>query len=94
MKNYLTFVIQLFDRTVMGRIDVRVPDEQEELIDNLVEGEYGSRSEFVREAIRNEIRERIDLKQLREAENRMEEIEDGEVETISHDEVKKLAGLK
>lgn len=78
----------------MGRIDVRVPDDQEKIIDNLVEGEYKNRSEFVREAIRNEIRERIDVKQLREAQERMREIEDEEVNTVSHDEVRTLAGLE
>lgn len=78
----------------MGRIDVRVPDEQEDLIDKIAEGEYSSRSEFVREAIRNEIRERIDVNQLRDAKARMEKIESGEAETVSHEKVKELAGLE
>lgn len=78
----------------MGRIDVRIPDEQEELINSLAEGEYNSRSEFVREAIRNEIRERIDLKQLMEAKDRMRDIEDEEVKKIGHDKVRELAGLE
>ena len=84
----------MFDRTVMGRIDVRVPDEQERLISELAGSEnYGSRSEFVREAVRNEIRERIDFKQLREAKKRMQEVEDDEVEPVDHEEVKEKAGI-
>lgn len=76
----------------MGRIDVRVPDEQEKLIKELAGKEnYGSRSEFVREAIRNEIRERIDLKQMREAKKRIQEIEDEEAELVDHEEVKERA---
>ena len=79
----------------MGRIDVRVPDEQERLIRELAENEnYGSRSEFVREAVRNEIRERVDFKQMREAKKRLQEIEDEEVELVDHDEVKKRAGIE
>jgi Arc/MetJ-type ribon-helix-helix transcriptional regulator len=79
----------------MGRIDVRVPDEQEELIAELAGSQnYGSRSEFVREAVRNEIRERIDLKQLREAKKRIDEIESGEAELVVHEEVKEKAGIE
>jgi Arc/MetJ-type ribon-helix-helix transcriptional regulator len=79
----------------MGRIDVRVPDEQEELIAELAGSQnYGSRSEFVREAVRNEIRERIDLKQLREAKKRIDEIESGEAELVDHEEVKEKAGIE
>jgi Arc/MetJ-type ribon-helix-helix transcriptional regulator len=79
----------------MGRIDVRVPDEQEELIAELAGSQnYGSRSEFVREAVRNEIRERIDLKQLREAKKRIDEIESGEAELVGHEEVKEKAGIE
>lgn len=79
----------------MGRIDVRVPDEQEKLIRELSQKEnYGSRSEFVREAIRNEIRERIEFKQMREAKKRIQEIEDEEVELVEHEEVKKQAEIE
>jgi Arc/MetJ-type ribon-helix-helix transcriptional regulator len=79
----------------MGRIDVRVPDEQERLIKELAGKEnYGSRSEFVREAIRNEIRERIDFKQMREAKKRIKEMEDEEVELVDHEEVKEKAGIE
>lgn len=75
----------------MGRIDVRVPDEQEKLIKELTtEENYSSRSEFVREAIRNEIRERIDLKQLQKAKKRIED----DAELVDHEEVKERAGLK
>ena len=79
----------------MGRIDVRVPDEQEKLIKELAGKEnYGSRSEFIREAIRNEIRERIDFKQMREATKRIQEIENEEVELVDHEEVKEKAGIE
>ncbi|MFB6294153.1 MAG: type II toxin-antitoxin system ParD family antitoxin [Candidatus Nanohaloarchaea archaeon] len=78
----------------MAKIDVRVPDEQGALIDQLAEsGQYSSRSEFVREAIRNEIRERIDRKQLREAKARLDELRDGEVEPVEHADVKEQAGI-
>ena len=79
----------------MGRIDVRVPDKQEKLIGELAgEENYGNRSEFVREAIRNEIRERIDLKQMKEAKKRIEEVENGEAKLIDHEEVKEKTGIK
>ena len=79
----------------MGRIDVRVPDKQEKLIGELAgEENYGNRSEFVREAIRNEIRERIDLKQMKEAKKRIKEVENGEAKLIDHEEVKEKTGIK
>jgi len=94
-QRHLTFVTQLCDRSGMGRIDVRVPDKQEKLIEELAGKEnYGNRSEFVREAIRNEIRERIDLKQMKEAKKRIQETENEEVELVDHEEVKEKAGIE
>lgn len=93
MQTDLISVTRLYDRT-MGRIDVRVPDDQEKMIDQLADREhYESRSEFVREAIRNEIRERIDLKQMREAKRRIQELEEENTELVDHREVKKQADI-
>lgn len=79
----------------MAKVDVRIPDEQKEIIDRMAESEsYGSRSEFVREAIRNEIRERTELKQLKQAKLRMEGIKEGSRETRSHEEVKQKARIE
>jgi Arc/MetJ-type ribon-helix-helix transcriptional regulator len=79
---------------VLGKIDVRVPDLQEKLINELAEEEqYSSKSEFVREAIRNEIRERTDRKQLKRAKERLDEMKEGGLELVDHSDVKKQAGI-
>jgi Arc/MetJ-type ribon-helix-helix transcriptional regulator len=79
----------------MASVGVRIPEDQEKKIEEVVEEEaYPSKSEFVREAIRNELRERISRKQLEEIMRRKERHERGEGETISHEELMKEAGLE
>lgn len=79
----------------MTSVGVRIPEDQEKKIEEVVEEEdYPSKSEFVREAIRNELRERIDRKTLEEIKRRKEEVENGEAELVSHEEVMKEAGLE
>lgn len=79
----------------MAKVDIRIPDEQKELIDEMAELEnYGSRSEFIREAVRNEIRERKELKDLKEAERRLKGIKNSSRDTARHEKVKKPAGLE
>lgn len=79
----------------MGRVDTRIPDAEEELLDQIKEAEnYPSRSELVREAIREMINRKIEREELKEVKRRMEEVEKGEVELKSHEEVMKDAGLE
>lgn len=79
----------------MGRVDTRIPDEEEKLLDRIAESEnYQSRSELVREAIRRIISSKIEREELREVKKRMEEVESGEVETVSDEEVMEEAGLQ
>ena len=79
----------------MGRVDTRIPDAEEELLDKIAESEnYQSRSELVREAIREMINSKIEREELREVKRRMKEVESGEVELKSHEEVMKDAGLE
>lgn len=76
-------------------IGVRLPDEQEREVEKVVEEEnYPSKSEFVREALRNELRERMNKKELQEVKKRKEEVESGEAELKSHEEVMEEAGLE
>ncbi|QGA80927.1 DUF6290 family protein [Candidatus Nanohalobium constans] len=71
-------------------IGVRLPDEQEKEVEKVVEEEnYPSKSEFVREALRNELRDRMNKKELQEVKKRKEE--DGDLK--SHEEVMEEAGL-
>ncbi|MFB6158759.1 MAG: DUF6290 family protein [Candidatus Nanohalobium sp.] len=79
----------------MTSVGVRISEDQEKRIEKVVEEEnYPSKSEFVREAIRNELRERIDRKTLEEVKRRKEEVESGEAELVSHEEVMREAGLE
>lgn len=76
-------------------IGIRLPEEQEKEVEKVVEEEnYPSKSEFVREALRNELRRRINEKELEEVKRRKEEVESGEAELKSHEEVMKEAGIK
>jgi Arc/MetJ-type ribon-helix-helix transcriptional regulator len=76
-------------------IGVRLPAEQEREVEKVVEEEnYPSKSEFVREALRNELRERMNKKELQEVKKRKEEVENGEAELESHEEVMEEAGLE
>lgn len=80
---------------VMGRVDTRIPDAEEELLDQIAESEnYQSRSELVREAIREMISSKIEREELREVKRRMEEVERGEAELVKDEEVMKEAGLE
>lgn len=79
----------------MGRVDTRIPDSEEELLDQIKEAEnYPSRSELVREAIREMISRKIEREELKEVKRRMEKVESGEAELKSHEEVMKDAGLE
>jgi Arc/MetJ-type ribon-helix-helix transcriptional regulator len=79
----------------MGRVDTRLPDEEERLLNEIAESEnYQSRSELVREAIRDIINRKIEREELKEVKRRMKEVESGEVELKSHEEVMKNAGLE
>jgi Arc/MetJ-type ribon-helix-helix transcriptional regulator len=79
----------------MGRVDTRLPDEEEKLLNEIAESEnYQSRSELVREAIRDIINRKIEREELKEVKRRMKELESGEVELKSHEEVMKNAGLE
>ena len=76
-------------------IGVRMPEEQEKQVERVVEEEnYPSKSEFVREALRNELRKRINKRELEEVKERKEEVQKGEAELESHEEVMKEAGLE
>jgi len=76
-------------------IGVRMPEEQEREVERVVEEEnYPSKSEFVREALRNELRKRVNRKELKEVKDRKEEVESGEADLKSHEEVMKEAGLE
>ena len=76
-------------------IGVRLPEEQEKEVEKVVEEEnYPSKSEFIREALRNELRERINKRELEEVKKRKEEVEKGEADLKSHDEVMKESGLE
>ena len=76
-------------------IGVRLPEEQEKEVEKVVEEEnYPSKSEFIREALRNELRERINKRELKEVKKRKEEVEKGEADLKSHEEVMKEAGLE
>ncbi len=81
--------------STMGRVDTRIPDAEEELLDQIKEAEnYPSRSELVREAIREMISRKIEREELKEVKRRMEKVERGETELKSHEEVMKDAGLE
>jgi len=76
-------------------IGVRIPEEQEKEVERVVEEEnYPSKSEFVREALRNELRRRVNRKELEEVKERKEKVESGEEELKSHEEVMEEAGLE
>jgi len=75
-------------------IGVRLPEEQEKEVEKVVKEEnYPSKSEFIREALRNELRERINKRELEQVKKRKEEVEKGEADLKSHEEVMKKAGL-
>jgi Arc/MetJ-type ribon-helix-helix transcriptional regulator len=79
----------------MGRVDTRIPDEEEEILDRITEAEnYPSRSELVREAIREMISRRVEREELKEVKRRMEEVRNGEAELKSHEEVKEELDLE
>lgn len=76
-------------------IGVRLPKDQEEEVERVVEEEnYPSKSEFVREALRNELRKRVDSSELEEVKKRKEKVEDGVADLKSHEEVMEKAGLE
>lgn len=76
-------------------IGVRLPEDQEKEVEKVVEEEnYPSKSEFVREALRNELRERRNKKELEEVKRRKEEVESGEAELKDHEEAMEKAGLE
>lgn len=76
-------------------IGVRIPEEQEKEVEKVVEDEnYPSKSEFVREALRNELRRRKTREELEEVKKRKEKVESGESELKTHEEVMKEAGLE
>ncbi|MFB6116240.1 MAG: ribbon-helix-helix protein, CopG family [Candidatus Nanosalina sp.] len=76
-------------------IGVRLPEEQEKEVERVVEEEnYPSKSEFVREALRNELRERMERKELQEVKKRKKEVKNGDKELESHEEVMKKADLE
>jgi metal-responsive CopG/Arc/MetJ family transcriptional regulator len=79
----------------MGRVDTRIPDEEEELLNKIADSEnYQSRSELVREAIRQMINRKIEREELREVKKRIEEVKAGEAELVEDKEVMEKADLK
>jgi Arc/MetJ-type ribon-helix-helix transcriptional regulator len=79
----------------MGRVDTRIPDEEEELLQKIADSEnYQSRSELVREAIREMINRKVEREELREVKKRIEEVKRGEVELVDDEEVMEKAGLE
>ncbi|MFT4867545.1 MAG: Arc/MetJ-type ribon-helix-helix transcriptional regulator [Candidatus Nanohaloarchaea archaeon] len=79
----------------MGRVDTRIPDEEEELLNKIADSEnYQSRSELVREAIREMINRKIEREELREVKKRIEEVKAGEAELVEDKEVMEKADLK
>jgi len=75
----------------MGRVDVRIPDSEEELLNQIRDAEnYQSRSELVREAIRDIINRKIEREEMREVKKRIE----SDSELISHEKVMEEAGLE
>ena len=67
----------------MAKIGTRIPEDQDKQIQKVVEDEnYSSKSEFVREAIRNELRKRAELKKqvIKELKKRERQVEDGKIE--------------
>lgn len=81
----------------MGSINVRLPDEQKEEIEDAAErGNYPSPSEWVREAIREKLRRETVL-YPREVERILEVWEqekEGELETVPSEEVWERLGVK
>jgi Arc/MetJ-type ribon-helix-helix transcriptional regulator len=76
-------------------IGVRLPEDQEKEVEKVVEEEnYPSKSEFVREALRNELRDRMNERELEEVKRRKEEVESGEAELKSHKKVMEKADLE
>lgn len=79
----------------MGRVDTRIPDDEEELLNKIADSEnYQSRSELVREAIREMINRKVEREELREVKKRIEEVRKGEAELVEDEEVMEKAGLK
>lgn len=79
----------------MGRVDTRIPDEEEELLQKIADSEnYQSRSELVREAIREMINRKVEREELREVRKRIEEVKSGEVELVDDEEVMEKTDLK
>lgn len=75
----------------MGRVDVRIPDGEEELLNQIRDAEnYQSRSELVREAIRNMINRKIEREEMKQVKRR---VESGS-ELISHEKVMEDVGLE
>jgi len=82
------------DRT-MGRVDTRIPDDEEQLLDKIAEPEnHSSLSELVREAVRRLISIKIEREEMKEVRERMREVESGKVETVGDEEVMDKAGLE
>ncbi|MDY6789018.1 MAG: ribbon-helix-helix domain-containing protein [Candidatus Nanohaloarchaea archaeon] len=76
---------------VMKTIHVKVPEEQLRSIDRVVEERhYPSRSEFVREALRDELEEDFELSEKVKEDIRQAREEEG----IPLEEVKKELGIK
>jgi len=75
----------------MGRVDVRIPDSEEELLNQIRDAEnYQSRSELVREAIRDIINRKIEREEMKEVKKRIE----SDSELIRHEKVMEEAGLE
>lgn len=75
-------------------IGIRLPEDQEKEVEKVVEEEnYPSKSEFVREALRNELRRR-NMKELEEVKERKEEVENGDTDLVSQEKVMEEAGLE
>jgi Arc/MetJ-type ribon-helix-helix transcriptional regulator len=75
----------------MDTLNVKVPKEQKKTLERLVvEKQYPSVSEYVREAVRDKIERELELSEdvARELRRRKQEVEDGNADLIPHEQVK------
>lgn len=80
----------------MATVNVKVPDEMKRRIKQISEEKhYQNESEYVRDALRKKIEEDtgLTLEQYKEVAKRIKEVEEGEAELLSEEEVKKDLGL-
>ena len=72
----------------MGSLTIKLPDDQKSEIEALAEKKnYNSTSEYVREALRDKVEEDLVLRPevAEELRKRIEEIENGDADLISHE---------